>query len=86
MMRRATWSLEDPNLPREMDAIIQSINGNVHIRLIEASPVLMHSYSLIRDIHGHTELLMRASIHRDIMNKGAWAYKLGLLMIIGIGP
>jgi PAS domain S-box-containing protein len=84
-VRLEAWSLEDPNLPREMDAIIQSINGNVHIRLIEASPVLMHSYSLIRDIQGHPALLMRASIPRDIMNKGAWAYKLGLLMIIGMG-
>jgi len=84
-VRIDAFSAQDPRLPREMGAVITSMGGSGSLRLVEASPSLMHTYSLVRDIRGRPALLMRASIPRDIMGKGTWAYRLGLFLIMGMG-
>ena len=79
------WSLDDPNLPKGLETVINALNKGAPVKLIKATSDLMHAYSLLRDIEGKPIAILKASIPREIMIEGRWAYSIGMIFIIGVG-
>lgn len=81
----AAFSLNDAKLPREARQFMESHNGDPRDTHLYSTSRKTHAYFMIRDIAGHPVLMIRASMPRDIMMKGTWAYTIGFLFIITLG-
>jgi two-component system, cell cycle sensor histidine kinase and response regulator CckA len=80
------WALDDPSLPESKKSIIQFLNDRKRqVKLEEVSADKINAYRVINDVGGNPAILLQATSPREIMQKGRWAYTLGMLFIIGAG-
>jgi len=78
--RLETWPAREGDIPPEAKGLDRG-----EIRLVDVSTDTLHAYSLVHDISGRPALLMKASLKREVMTRGRWAYAVGLFYIIGVG-
>jgi PAS domain S-box-containing protein len=79
-MSLQTWPASAGGIPQEAKDL-----GKGQIRLVEVSEDILHAFSLIPDISGRPALLLKASLKREVMSQGRWAYTLGLIYIVAVG-
>ncbi|HPI94253.1 MAG TPA: PAS domain S-box protein [Deltaproteobacteria bacterium] len=75
-------SVLDRNMDGEARSFLQS--GSLK-RLADASPTVKHAYAMVPDIMGRPVFIMKATITREVMEKGRWATTMGFLSMIGLG-